>query len=548
MTARKQSRRGSSQPHRRHRLPLAGKGPLHEDPAPAPSLEEAAPTDPVPTFDSDEAPAPSAPSRTDFTTGRVNPDEFAEDPFPVVRRVGAPRYTPKSTPLDALRGWLARQARYSPARLALGIFALIIAVITALLSLPFASVSNRPVPFVDVLFTAVSAVCVTGLTTVDTATYWTVFGQAVIALGIMIGGLGVMTLASILAFAVSGHVGLTQRMLAQQETKSDGLGQISGLIKAVIGTSLTAEALLFLVFLPRFLTMGEPPLRAAWEALFMSISVFNNAGFVILVGGLAPHVSDWWMLMPIIFGTAIGAIGFPVIQDLAARWRTPEKWSLHTKLTLSVYFILAIIGAAALALTEWTNPLTLGELDAPSKILNVLVAGVNSRTLGLSALDVGSMRSQTHFVQDTLMMIGGGSASTAGGIKVTTFAVLVLAVLAEARGDQDIETFGRRIPPSVVRLSVAVTLLGFSLVFVSVVLLLSLTNYPLDSILFETISAFATVGLSTGITPTLPALGKYVLIALMFAGRTGSMTVAAALAMRDRSRVIRMPEERPIIG
>lgn len=478
----------------------------------------------------------------------LTPDDFSDAPSPLVRPVDGPRTGPKDTRIDSFRGWFVREARYAPARLALGVFALIISSITALLSLPFASVPERPIAFVDVLFTAVSAVCVTGLTTVDTATSWTVFGQAVIALGIMIGGLGVMTLASILGFAVSRHLGLTQRMLAAQETKSDGLGQITGLLKAVIATSLTGEALLALVFFPRFLTLGEAPAKAAWEALFMAISVFNNAGLLIHVGGLAPHVTDWWMLVPIVLGTFVGAIGFPVIQDLAARWRTPEKWSLHTKLTLSVYLILALLGAVMLALTEWTNPETLGSLDTPSRILNALLSGVNTRSSGLSALNVGVMRPQTHFVQDVLMMIGGGSASTAGGVKVTTFAVLVLAVVAEARGDQDIETFGRRIPPSVVRLSVAVSLMGLAMVAVSVVVLLSLTNYSLDTILFETVSAFATVGLSTGITPTLPALAKYVLVALMFAGRTGSMTVAAALALRERSRVIRMPEERPIIG
>lgn len=454
----------------------------------------------------------------------------------------------ETTRMDKFRAWFVSQARYSPARLALGIFALIIAVITGLLCLPFASVSTRSASFVDILFTAVSAVCVTGLTTVDTATHWTVFGQVVIAMAIMIGGLGVMTLASILGFAVSRHLGLTQRMLAAQETKSDGLGQITGLLKAVIATSLVGELLLFLVFLPRFLTMGKGVLHSLWEALFMAISVFNNAGFVILVGGLAPHVSDWWMLAPIALGTFTGAIGFPVIQDLARRWRTPQKWALHTKLTLSVYVSLIFIGAVLFALTEWTNPETLGALPVPSRILNALLSGVNTRSSGLSAVDVGVMRPQTHFVQDILMMIGGGSASTAGGVKVTTFAVLVLAVIAEARGDRDIETFGRRIAPSVVRLAVAVSLLGLAMVAVSVVILLSLTNYSLDTILFETISAFATVGLSTGITATLPPLAKYVLIALMFAGRTGSMTVAAALALRERSRVIRMPEERPIIG
>ncbi len=483
------------------------------------------------------------------TVTPLTPDDFApEAPSPVVRQVGGATTGPKDSPLENFRGWFARQARYAPARLALGVFALIIAGITGLLMLPFATVSTRSAPFVDVLFTAVSAVCVTGLTTVDTATYWTPFGQAVIALGIMIGGLGVMTLASILGFAVSRHLGLTQRMLAAQETKSYGMGQISGLLKAVIATSLSAEAVLFLAFFPRFLTLGMTPGVAAWQALFMAISVFNNAGLVILVGGLSPHIADWWMLVPIILGTFTGAIGFPVIQDLAARWRTPQKWALHTKLTLSVYLILALVGAVMLALTEWTNPETLGSLDTPSRILNALVSGVNTRSSGLSALDVGVMRPQTHFVQDILMMIGGGSASTAGGVKVTTFAVLVLAVVAEARGDKDIETYGRRIPPSVVRLSVAVSLLGLAMVAVAVVLLLSLTNYSLDSILFETVSAFATVGLSTGITPTLPPLAKYVLVALMFAGRTGSMTVAAALALRERSRVIRMPEDRPIIG
>ena len=309
------------------------------------------------------------------------------------------------------------------------------------------------------------------------------------------------------------------------------MGQISTLLKAVIATSLSMQALLAAMFLPRFLAMGFDPVRAIWDAVFMAISVFNNAGFVILPDGLAPHVTDWWMLIPIILGTTVGAIGFPVIMDVAKHLRTPRRWRLHTKLTLSTYLILAFVGALAMALTEWHNPTTLGAIDTPSKILNAMLAGVNSRSSGLSALDVGAMHSQTHFVQDILMMIGGGSASTAGGVKVTTFAVLVLAVIAEARGDRDIETFGRRIPTSTIRLSVAVSLLGLALVAISVVLLLSMTDYTLDIILLETVSAFATVGLSTGITPILPVGAKYVLIFLMFAGRTGSMTVAAALAL-----------------
>lgn len=468
---------------------------------------------------------------------------------PLVRHVEGPQ-SPllHKTRREKLREWIDRQARNSPARLALVVFSGIIAVVTVLLMLPFASSSDHEAPFVDVLFTAVSAVCVTGLTTVDTATYWSVFGQAVIAAGIAIGGLGVMTLASILGFAVSRHLGLTQRMLTASETRSEGLGQVGSLLRAVIGTSLIAELILFLVFLPRFLSIEENGLEAAWHSLFMAISVFNNAGFVIMRDGLAPFASDWWMLFPIALGTVVGAIGFPVITDVTAHWRTPRRLTLHTKLTVTTYLLLAVAGSLLLALTEWTNPDTLGSLDPSSKLLNILLAGVNTRSSGLSALDVASMHSQTHFVQDLLMMVGGGSASTAGGIKVSTFAVMMLAVLAEARGDRDIEAFGRRIPISAVRLSVAVTAIGVLMVSVSVVLLLSLTDYSLDTILFETISAFATVGLSTGVTPFLPAAAKYVLIVLEFAGRTGPMTVAAALALRERRRVIRMPEERPIIG
>ena len=490
--------------------------------------------------------------RATASSHAISAETLTPQPSPVVRQVpGGPRGPHPQVPTSyaqRVRAWLSRQARYSPARLALSTFALIIGVITVLLMLPIASASDESAPFVDVLFTAVSAVCVTGLTTVDTASYWSPFGQAVIAAGIVVGGLGVMTLASILAFAVSRHLGLTQRMLATQETGTGAMGQISTLLKAVIATSLSMQAFLAIMFLPRFLTMGIDPVYAVWDAVFMAISVFNNAGFVLLPGGLEPHVTDWWMLVPIILGTTVGAIGFPVIMDVAKNMWTPRRWRLHTKLTLSTYLILAFIGALALALTEWHNPATLGAVDTPSKILNAMLAGVNSRSSGISALNVGSMRSQTHFVQDILMMIGGGSASTAGGVKVTTFAVLVLAVIAEARGDRDIETFGRRIPTSTVRLAVAVSLLGLALVAISVVALLTMTDHSLDIILFETVSAFATVGLSTGITPLLPLEAKYVVVVLMFVGRTGTMTAASALAMRDRRRVIRFPEERPMIG
>lgn len=449
---------------------------------------------------------------------------------------------------DRVRERVDHMARTYPARLAMAVFAAIIAVVTGLLSLPFATQSGSRAPFADALFNATSAVCVTGLATVDTANYWSIFGQVVIAIGISIGGLGVMTLASLLGLAVSRHIGLTQRMLAASETKTAQLGQVGSLLRSVVITALVADFAIFVVLFPRFLTLGYSFMKSLWYALFTAISIFNNAGFVVLPHGLAPHVSDVWMILPIILGTAVGAVGFPVIMDVTRNWRRPGRLTLHSKLTLTTYVALAIIGALMVGAAEWSNPDTYGQLSVSDRVMHSLLAGVNARSSGISVLDVGAMTRGTWFIQDILMFIGGGSASTAGGIKVTTIAVLTLAVLAEARGDRDIEAFGRRVPPSTVRLAVAVTMIGAFLVALATLILLTITSYSLDVVLFEVISAFGTCGLSTGITQSLPDGGKYVLSALMYLGRTGTMTFAAALALRERRRVIRMPDERPIIG
>lgn len=451
-------------------------------------------------------------------------------------------------PLRLLRDAVDHAARRSPARLALLVFVTIIAGVTALLSLPMATAAGERAPFVDALFTAVSAVCVTGLTTVSTAAYWSTFGQAVIIIGVKVGGLGIMTLASILALAATRRIGLTQRLLAASETKTTALGEVGTLVRAVIVASLAIELTLTLVLVPRFLSLGESIGSAVWNGVFMSLSIFNNAGFVMLDDGLEPFVGDWAIGLPIVLGGAIGALGFPVILNVAQRWRKPRTWALHTKLTLTTYAALAVGGALAIGALEWANPRTMGPLAWPDKVLATLVSGVNARSSGLATLDVSQMREGTWFLQDALMFVGGGSASTAGGIKVTTFAVLLLAIAAEARGDRDVEAFGKRVRTPTIRLAVAVAFLGATLVGTATLLLLLVTDLQLDLVLYEVISAFATVGLSTGVTPLLPDSAKYVLSALMFAGRTGPMTLAAALALRHRQRVIRMPAERPLIG
>ncbi|WP_259365239.1 TrkH family potassium uptake protein [Flaviflexus equikiangi] len=445
------------------------------------------------------------------------------------------------------RNYIDTMAHDRPARLVLLVFATIVATATLLLWLPFSSSGPGGATFIDALFTATSAVCVTGLTVVDTALAWTTFGHLIIMISMMIGGLGVMTLASILGRAVSHRIGLTQRMLAANETSSR-LGEVGSLITAVLVASLSVEAILTIVLLPSFISMGEPLLEAIWHSMFMAVSIFNNGGFVILEDGLAPMVGDWLFCIPIIFGTIVGAIGFPVIRDVYQNWRKPRFLSLHSKLTLTTYMLLWVGGILAFFLFEWGNPNSLGGLEGDDKILAGILHGTTTRSSGLSTLDMADLSSSTLFIFDALMFIGGGSASTAGGIKVATFAVLALAIISEARGDKDTVAFGRRIPNSSLRLAVSAAFLGATLVGIGTLALVYITNLPLEAVLFEVISAFATCGLSIGITPGLPTAGKLVLILLMFTGRLGTMTLAAALAIRETQRQIRFPEERPIIG
>lgn len=446
------------------------------------------------------------------------------------------------------RDAIDRLAKHSPARLALIVFAAVIALVTVLLSLPMATASGERAPFVDALFTATSAVCVTGLVTVPTGVYWSLFGQVVILVAVKVGGLGVMTLASLLGKAVSRRIGLTQRLLAASETKTPRLGEVGGLVSAVVITSTAVEVVLAAVLVPRFVLLGENLGEGVWHGVFYAISAFNNAGFVPTADGLTPYAGDWWIGLPIIVGVFIGSLGFPVILNVARRWRSPRRWNLHTKLTLTTSAVLVVVGTVAIGAFEWRNTDTLGAMDWPAKLLASLFAGVMPRSGGFSTVDVGSMNESTWLVTDALMFVGGGSASTAGGIKVGTLAVMLLAILAEARGDRDVEAFGRRVPADILRVAVAVSLVGATIVLLATLALLAITGWTLDVVLFEVLSAFGTCGLTTGVTHLLPDGGKFVLTALMFAGRTGTMTLAAALALRDRRRVIRLPEERPIIG
>lgn len=448
----------------------------------------------------------------------------------------------------AVAEWFDRVALASPARLALGAFAGVIAIFTALLSLPVATASGVRAPFVDALFTATSAVCVTGLTTVDTGGYWSVTGQAIILAGIKVGGLGIMTLASILGLAVSRRLGLTQRILAAEESRANGLGDVRAMLRTILILSAVVELMIAAILFPRLMYHGFSWRHSLWHALFYGVSAFNNAGFAPTTDGLVPYADDLWVRAPIALGVFIGALGFPVYINLIRRWRRPRDWSLHTKLTLLVVFVLTGISIVLVGVLEWSNPATLGQHPVSTRLSAAFFIGINQRSGGFSAVQHGGMHEHTWLVEDVLMFIGGGSGGTAGGIRVTTFAVLILALVAEIRGRRDVEAFGKRIGTEVVRVALSVTLISLFIVLLGAGVIAAQSNLSLDKVVFEVVSAYATCGLSTGITPFLPASAKVTLVILMYVGRLGSVTLAAALALHRHRRVIRYPSERPLIG
>lgn len=447
-----------------------------------------------------------------------------------------------------LRDFVDKVANGSPARLALMVFTLVIIAFTLTLSLPAASRNGHRTDFPDALFTAVSAVCVTGLTTVSTAAHWSFFGQLIILIAIFVGGLGILTLASLMSLMVSKRLGVRGKLIAQEAMNAGRLGEVGTLLRIVISTSVSIEIVLALAMAPRFLILGESLPQAIWHATFYSISAFNNAGFTPHSDGVVPYEADLWLLVPLMVGGFIGSLGFPVLMVLLATGFRFKKWNLHAKLTIQVSLMLLVSGAILWGAMEWTNPETIGKMSFGDKITHSVFASVMTRSLGFNLVDMNSMHSSTMLLTDALMFVGGGSASTAGGIKVTTLAVMFLAILAEARGDNDVKIYGRTIPPGTMRVAISVIMMGATLVMVASGLLLAISGQSLDRVLFETISAFATVGLSTGLSAELPSSGKYILCAMMFFGRIGSITLAAALALRQRRQLFHYPEERPIIG
>jgi Trk-type K+ transport system membrane component len=399
------------------------------------------------------------------------------------------------------------------------------------------------------LFTATSAVCVTGLIVQDTPTYWSGFGQGVILVLFHVGGFGIMTGATLLGLLVTRRLKLSSRLIAQAETKSLKLGDVAAVLRLILLVTVTFE-LLATALLALRLHYGYDYAwdDALWHGLFQAVSAFNNAGFSTYSDSLSGFALDPLVLVPIMVAVVVGGLGFPVVFELRHGVRHPARWSIHTKITLFGTAFLLIAGLVAVAAYEWTNAATLAPMAWPEKLLNAAAHSVMMRTAGFNSIDVASMRIETLTVSYALMLIGGGSAGTAGGIKVTTFFLLGFVVWAEIRGQADSTAFRRRIGPHVQRQALTIVLLAVGAVGAGVLILLSTTDFALQDVLFEVISAFGTVGLSTGITGDLPAIGQVVIMALMFVGRVGPITIASALALKERYVPFRYPEERPIVG
>ena len=429
-----------------------------------------------------------------------------------------------------------------------GGFSVLITIGTLLLLMPFATTVGGITPFLDAFFTATSAVTVTGLTVVDTPSYWSVYGQLVIMILIFTGGLGIMTSATFLLLMIGQRLTLANRLLMREslgESRLEGLIRLTmRIVLVVVGIQVVGTVALFIRLVQDYTAS-----TAAWQAIFHAVSSFNNAGFVIFPSSesLSAFQEDYGLLIPMTVLIILGTLSYSVLLDLFGRRRF-NRYTLDTKLVVIVTAAMLVLGAMVILVAEYRNEETLGSMTVAGKILNAIFHSVSGRTAGFTTVDFGAMEQHSNFFLTGLMFIGGASASTAGGIKVNTFAILLVAVLSSISGKTHATVFGREIPQPQVYRALTVLLLGIAMVFAVSFFLTISEGFPFIQILFETVSAFATVGLSTGITGELSEFGKLIIILTMFLGRVGPLTLVLVLAQREEDTPYRFAEERIKIG
>ncbi|MEW6522600.1 MAG: TrkH family potassium uptake protein [Bacillota bacterium] len=439
--------------------------------------------------------------------------------------------------------------RLRPAQILVVSFLAIIGLGTLLLLLPWATAPGRQTSLVEALFTATSAVCVTGLVVVDTSTHWSRFGQVVIMMLIQAGGLGIMTTGTIFALLTGRRIGLRERLVIRESFGKDGFSGIVRLLQAIVLTTFLLEGLGAIYLANRF-AQDMPTWQAWYYGVFHSVSAFCNAGFDLFGDSLVRYVSDPAVNFGFMTLIILGGLGFPVLVDVYRRVRRYDtRLSLHARLVLVSTAVLLAAGTLAVLVFEHANPATLGSLGMRGRILSSLFHSVTPRTAGFNTLPTGQLLPITLLVTMALMFVGASPGGTGGGIKTTTFVTLLMGVKTPIAGRQEIEVFQKRIGKEILEKSLAIAFLGMALVTFTTGFLLVSEGFEFLPVLFESISAFGTVGLSMGITPGLTSAGRLMIIVTMFAGRVGPLTVFMAIATRNRAlAAYRRPEEKIMVG
>lgn len=438
-----------------------------------------------------------------------------------------------------------------PAQIIVLSFAGVILTGALLLMMPISTIEGVTTPFIDALFTATSAVCVTGLVVVDTGTYWSTFGKTVILILIQVGGLGFMTMTTSVAIILGKKIGLRNRILMQEALNQFSIAGVIKLTKYVFFATFLIETIGALIMAIRFVPMYGLS-KGLYFSFFHSISAFCNAGFDLFGNyqSLIPFVHDPIVNLVIMALIILGGLGFAVLADIS-QFKSFRKWTLHAKLVVVMTSGLLIVGFLGVLILEFNNPKTMGDFTIGQKILSAMFHSVTPRTAGYNTLDIASLTMPTRLLTMALMFIGGSPGSTAGGIKTTTFGIMLLSIWAVFKGTEDINFRHRKIAKDSVNKALAVIFISiFLVVIITFVLTAIEPDKSLESLMFEALSAFGTVGLTMGITPMMSELGKVLLISLMFLGRLGPLTMVIAIsnsASQNRT-LIRYPEGKIIIG
>lgn len=445
------------------------------------------------------------------------------------------------------------ERKFTPVQIIAIGFALTILIGALLLRLPIATKAGIKTPFIDCIFTSTSAVCVTGLVTVDTGTYWSYFGKSVILILIQIGGLGFMSFATLLSLILGKKITLRERLVIRESFNSNSLQGMVKLVRYILIFTFSIEfigaALLSIQFVPEF-----GLLKGIYYSIFHAVSAFCNAGFDLMgnYSSITSYSGNALVILTISALIVIGGLGFYVWNEALAYRRT-RKSSLHTKLVILITSVLIIFGFVMFFLFESSGGGILKGMSIKEKILSSLFASISPRTAGFNSVDLTKMTNASILFTIFLMFIGGSPGSTAGGVKTSTVGVLALTVISVIRGRDDAELFKRRINKETVYKAFAVVVVGLLIVFITTTILSiteSASGMPFEYYLFEATSAFGTVGLSLGLTQKLTAIGKIIVALTMYAGRVGPLTVIIALAMKKQGKnnSIKYPEDKILVG